>query len=163
MTIEAAAPWYREPWPWLLMSGPAAVVVAGVLTTLIAVRSSDGVVADDYYKQGLAINRTLERSAQARVLGAGAEASFAPGAVDVRFNSSAPPPDRLRLTLVHPTRRGMDRSATLERSARGVYEGRIDSTGASSWIVALEDERSSWRIDGRWMTARASVRLAPAN
>ena len=25
-------PWYREPWPWLLMSGPAAVLVAGAAT-----------------------------------------------------------------------------------------------------------------------------------
>jgi uncharacterized protein len=163
VTIKATAPWYREPWPWLLMSGPAAVVVAGVLTTVIAVRSFDGVVADDYYKQGLSINRTLERSLQARVLGAGAEAAFAPDVVDVRFNSNAPSPERLRLLLIHPTRRGMDRSATLERSARGVYEGRIDSTGATSWIVALEDERSSWRIDGRWMRSQPLVRLAPAN
>src|SRR4051812_31343236 len=42
-------PWYREPWPWLLMSGPAIVVVAGCLTAGIAWKSDDGLVADDYY------------------------------------------------------------------------------------------------------------------
>ena len=26
------APWYREPWPWILISGPAIVVVAGMAT-----------------------------------------------------------------------------------------------------------------------------------
>jgi hypothetical protein len=25
-------PWYRQLWPWLLISGPAAVLVAGVAT-----------------------------------------------------------------------------------------------------------------------------------
>ena len=29
-------PWYRQPWPWILMAGPAAVLVAGAITTWIA-------------------------------------------------------------------------------------------------------------------------------
>ena len=36
-----APPWYREPWPWLLMAGPAAVVVAGLITAWIAVKTDD--------------------------------------------------------------------------------------------------------------------------
>ncbi len=39
-------PWYREPWPWLLMAGPAIVVVAGFLTLGFAIQSADGLVAD---------------------------------------------------------------------------------------------------------------------
>ncbi len=26
-------PWYREPWPWILMAGPVIVIIAGVITT----------------------------------------------------------------------------------------------------------------------------------
>lgn len=163
MAVKASAPWYREPWPWLLMSGPAIVVVAGVLTLVLAVRSSDGVVADDYYKQGLAINRVLERAAQAQVLGISADAAFTRSTVTVRLLSNAPLPDRLRLTLVHPTRRGMDRAVMLQHSAQGRYEGAVDSVGAASWLLALEDERASWRIEGRLYTAHPLVRLAPAN
>ena len=33
-------PWYREPWPWILMAGPAIVVVAGFATLFIADRKS---------------------------------------------------------------------------------------------------------------------------
>ena len=54
-------PWYREPWPWILMTGPAIVVVAGFTTAFLAVKSNDGLVEDDYYKQGLEINQTLDR------------------------------------------------------------------------------------------------------
>ena len=54
-------PWYREPWPWILMSGPFAVVVAGLVTAWIAVANDDPLVVDNYYKEGLAINRVLER------------------------------------------------------------------------------------------------------
>ena len=32
-------PWYREPWPWFLIAGPAIVVVASLSTAVIAVRS----------------------------------------------------------------------------------------------------------------------------
>ena len=61
----SALPWYREPWPWLLMAGPALVVVAGLTTAWIAVTHEDGLVADDYYKRGLAINQELRRDSAA--------------------------------------------------------------------------------------------------
>jgi hypothetical protein len=43
---DPVLPWYRHRWPWLLMSGPAIVVVAGIATTIIAVRTADPMVAD---------------------------------------------------------------------------------------------------------------------
>ena len=37
-------PWYKERWPWILMAGPAAVIVAGIVTVWLAVVSNDGAV-----------------------------------------------------------------------------------------------------------------------
>ena len=54
-------PWYKERWPWILMAGPALVIVAGIITVWLAVISNDGLVSDDYYKQGLAVNQRLQR------------------------------------------------------------------------------------------------------
>ena len=68
MNPAMAPPWYRQPWPWLLMAGPAIVVVAGIVTAVIAFTGADGVIADDYYKQGMAINRTLAREAKAALV-----------------------------------------------------------------------------------------------
>jgi hypothetical protein len=39
-----ALPWWRVKMVWLVISGPAAVVVAGVLTAVIAFRGADPVV-----------------------------------------------------------------------------------------------------------------------
>jgi len=61
-------PWYREPWPWLLMAGPFIVIVAGIVTAWLAVSTSDGLVTDDYYKEGLAVAETLARSQRAEAL-----------------------------------------------------------------------------------------------
>ena len=58
-------PWYRHRWPWLLLSGPAAVLAAGAVTAWIAFASADGLVAEDYYKQGMAINKVLAREEHA--------------------------------------------------------------------------------------------------
>ena len=38
-------PWWRLGMVWLVLSGPAAVIVAGVATTVIAVRGADTAIA----------------------------------------------------------------------------------------------------------------------
>ena len=58
-TRRDSLPWYKERWTWLLMLMPATAIVAGFITLWLAITSFDGLVADDYYKQGLAINQTL--------------------------------------------------------------------------------------------------------
>lgn len=44
-TPSAVRPWYKHAWPWILMAGPAIVVVAGIYTFWLAVVSFDGMVA----------------------------------------------------------------------------------------------------------------------
>ncbi|MFT4265697.1 MAG: FixH family protein [Xenophilus sp.] len=53
------SPWWRHPIMWMVVGGPAIVVVAGLATAWIAVRSADPVVDVDYYRHGIEINRTL--------------------------------------------------------------------------------------------------------
>jgi hypothetical protein len=37
-------PWWREPMMWLVVGGPLTVVVAGVVTAVIAIRGADPVL-----------------------------------------------------------------------------------------------------------------------
>jgi hypothetical protein len=57
-TIKSG-PWWKHGHVWLLIAGPAAVIVAGIATAIIAIRSPDPVVAEDYYRRGIEINKTL--------------------------------------------------------------------------------------------------------
>ncbi|WCM91833.1 FixH family protein [Acidovorax sp. NCPPB 2350] len=57
----AAQPWWKFGHMWLVVAGPAVVVVAGLTTAWLAVRQPDPVVAEDYYRRGIEINRTLEQ------------------------------------------------------------------------------------------------------
>ena len=157
-----AKPWYREPWPWLLMAGPAAVVVAGVATTVLAVVSFDGLVADDYYKQGLGINRVLARDARARALGLTAAVQFSPDRARVRVILEKDAPAKaIRLALVHPTRPDADQSLLLRAGADGTFEGAIIAPRATAIGVRIEDVEGRWRLAGTWSTADDSVRLVP--
>ena len=52
-------PWWKYPLVWLVIGGPLVVVVASIVTMVIAIRSPDPVVEQDYYRKGLNINQTL--------------------------------------------------------------------------------------------------------
>jgi len=155
-------PWYREPWPWLLMSGPATVIVAGVYTSVLAFSGTDGLVADDYYKQGLAMNKTIGREQRARQLDLAASVNYtaASGQVRVVLTGAQHPP-ALLLRLTHPTRVGMDQRIELKHLENGVYEARVTlPTGVNRWNAVLET--AQWRLAGAWGDpARAALTLAP--
>ena len=102
-------PWYRQRWPWLLIAGPALVVVAAFFTLWLSVSSDDGVIADDYYKRGLLIN-----------------------------TDAAALPDAVTLKLVHPTRAGQDRQVTLVHGPGNSYIGDLGSSPQGRWLVSVE-------------------------
>ena len=53
-------PWYKEPWPWVLIAIPFSAVIMGVVLITLALESEDGLVVDDYYWKGKQINQVLE-------------------------------------------------------------------------------------------------------
>jgi hypothetical protein len=155
-------PWYRQSWPWLLMAPPAAAVAAGIVTTVLAVTSFDGLVADDYYKQGLGINRTLARDERARAIGLDAAVQFNEERSRVRVVlGNAAHPASIRLVLVHPTKAGADQSVILRAGKDGVYEGTLQPLHAATVQVRIEDGEGRWRLAGTWSTRDDAVRLAP--
>ena len=57
-------PWWKFGFVWLVVGGPAVVVVASFITLWIAIRHPDPVLAEDYYQRGLSINKTLAAQEQ---------------------------------------------------------------------------------------------------
>jgi hypothetical protein len=141
------------------MAGPATVVVAGLATAWIAFHGADGLVVDDYYKQGLAINQTLGRTDAAERLGVQAELRFADGRVRVILGNSAVR-GALTLRLVHPTRAGMDQNVNLAAVEPGIYEPNMHAPQRGRWHVVLEER--DWRLAGDW-TFPAAAKLTLGN
>ena len=156
-------PWFRHPWPWILMAGPAVVVVAGLTTAWIAATTSDGLVADDYYKQGLAVNQKLARNDAAATMQLEARLRLAAGRIELRLMSraDAPLPPRVKVTLAHPTRGGEDQKVTLA-GEKGVYTGEMAALGPGRWQVVIEDEAGAWRMAGKVQLPEAPEALIMA-
>ena len=58
-TIRGGEPWWKFPLVWMVFGLPAIVVVASFITLYLALTRPDAVLAEDYYRQGIEINKTL--------------------------------------------------------------------------------------------------------
>ncbi|RZL64591.1 MAG: nitrogen fixation protein FixH [Variovorax sp.] len=52
-------PWWKFPYVWMVIAGPVAAMVVGFSMLFVALGSPDPVVAQDYYRRGIEINKTL--------------------------------------------------------------------------------------------------------
>jgi hypothetical protein len=146
------------------MGAPAAAVAMGIVMLVVGLRSDDGLVVDDYYKRGLAINQVLDREARAAALGLEASLAFTPGRDRVRLTLSgkASSSEPATLRLVHPTRAGQDQVVTLTVGAGGALEGALQPPLPGTWRLVLESSDGAWRVAGEWRTADDLVTLKPA-
>lgn len=144
----ASGAWYSHPWPWIFIGMLGATIIAGMVTLWIAIDSNDGLVADDYYKQGLGINKQLARGERAQAMALRAMLRIQQDGVLVALNARdvAQLPKRLKLVLAHPTRGGLDRTVVLEQEG-SEWRGRTEPPPPGRWIVTLEDDAGTWRLD----------------
>jgi len=152
--------WYTEPWVWLVVGGPAIVVVAAIYTAFLAFSGADKVVAEDYYKQGLMINATIMHDVNAHDRHMSADMGFdrATGRILIHVKSDVALPDTLQISIAESSARSVVnefiRRGTLEKVGPGTYQltylppsVRKPEDGLL-WHVKIE--ASDWRLTGDW-------------
>ncbi len=151
-------PWYREPWPWFLIALILSSMGAGITTVIIALKDPDPVVRDDWYRDGRAIHRFLERDAAARRLELVGELTVDELTGELFFElkgAGTEGLERLELELLHPTLEKLDQTVVLRRSGPGIrFRGELDRFIAGRWSVAVVplgemEESQSWRLKKR--------------
>jgi len=164
-TQTQKTPWYREPWVWLMIAFPMAAVIGGIITIYLAVVTSTGLVVDDYYERGKAINMVLARDeAAARYrLGASIDLDMQGNQAHVLLQSPVVAmPDTLKLSLLHPTQPGHDQVIVLQHAGHGSYSGPVDEISRGSWYVQLES--AEWRLSGKLQSPQVvTLVLLPAD
>ncbi|MCV2218625.1 FixH family protein [Thauera sp. Sel9] len=164
LTEKTPPPWYKQGWPWFLISFPAIAVVAGIATLVIAINTFDGMVVDDYYKEGRAIVQTMERAEHAKELGLRAHLVVRSDSIRIELDAldTGKLPARLHLTVSHPTRGGMDQAMLIE-GAGGVYQAALAPLSTGRWQFLLEDEARSWRMSGdTYIPTETEIWIDPA-
>jgi len=60
--LTPATPWWKFGHVWMVIAGPALVVVASCFTFYLAASGKDLVIEEDYYRKGLELNKTMNVS-----------------------------------------------------------------------------------------------------
>lgn len=148
-TIDPAiVPVSRWIWPGILIAGPAAVVIACIITAYFVVKHPDGLVASDYYKQGKAINAQLAQVSRAEQLGLNTmKMATTDSMVTISFPDSQVR-DQIEVILAHPVDADKDIRAVVSPNASGVYEialaGRLNERRR---VVVADSPARSWRVE----------------
>lgn len=150
---EPRRPWYTHRWPWLLMLGPALVLVAGAITGYLAVTREDAVVVDDYYKKGKAINQDLRRDKEASRMQLAFSARHDPslGTLEGTLTSSGKPVTApFRIRLAHSTLPHKDMVLEAVPGADGRFSAALPLFEQARWRVVVEGHGGDWRLVGAW-------------
>jgi hypothetical protein len=142
-------PWYRQPWVWFLIALPMTAVVGGLVTIYIAATTSDGLVVDDYYKRGKAINMDLarDRAAAGHRLQARLAVDLQSRRVTLDMQATDYTlPAAVSLAILHPTQAGRDQQVELQLNAAGRYGGTVAALTQGRWHVQLAAD--DWRLSG---------------
>jgi len=145
---QQALPWYKEYYVWLLILFPMLAVIGGIVTTILAVQSDDGLVVDDYYKHGLEINRTLERDQVALDYNLNADIKFNQELEEVSITMTSTSgfiyPPNLSVTFLHATRSGLDTEVNMMLTQENTYRGNLSALTAGKWYVHIQYD--NWRL-----------------
>lgn len=62
---QTTKPWWKQLWPWLLISGPAVAMIGCIITIYLAINlHADKPLRDGVMKQGLKVEQVKDTQAQ---------------------------------------------------------------------------------------------------
>ncbi|MCS0587842.1 FixH family protein [Massilia norwichensis] len=156
--LSQAAPWYTHRWPWLLMLGPASVLIGGAIATWLALDHPDAMVVDDYYKQGKAINQDLRRDRMATAMQLALYLRYEGGRLQGRIESFGRPlAVPFTVKLAHPTLPQRDLSLLIKPDAQGAFSIALPVLEQTHWQLVAEGNMRDWRLARSWDWPRQST------
>lgn len=141
-----AKPWYKQVWPWILISIPAITVLKAVHSVYLMNLQSPDLVVDDYYKQGRAINQNLSKYREAAARNLQAKVLLAGNKAVLTFTASSILDESITLDFVHNTIAAKDFKVVAERSGESMYIAELPLTPTGKWNLVVHDNATEWKL-----------------
>lgn len=141
-------PWYRQFWPWFLITLPTIAVIASITTLWIAMQQDTGLMSDNYYKDGVNINNELARQSLAHTANITARLQFIAQdkKVLLYIQGDIEFPKQLKLELSAPLNSEKDQLITLKYSSQSLYKAQLDNIDPGYYYLKLYPATNSWVI-----------------
>lgn len=144
--MQDIPPWYKQFWPWVLIGIPAGTVVACAFTIYLAIVSADGVVVDDYYKEGKAINHSKARDERATEMDLSAHLVRGDnGSIRTLFNQPIQEKS-LIIHFAHATQDDRDLTVALIGNSERAFDAVIQPLPPGKWYVQITPSEGDWRL-----------------
>lgn len=144
-------PWYKEPWPFILIGITGLGVVAGTTMAIIGFSNPPEIVRGDYAQFARGLVDTNVRTGRARELGLSGSMRLADGQLELSLAATDPAglPERLLIQFQHPAYSEQDALVMVERRADGRFTGRIESPPHERSLVIVTDLEQTWWLSGK--------------
>ena len=145
-------PWYRQFWPWFLLTPLIMTVCLSSYMLRVAFTQDQSMVSDNYYKNGLAINRLMEDLSAAKKLGMTAQIRMDNEKLLLQLDANSPlPADVLpTLTFSHPVSRKKDVTLTLQAVGNQQFVASLPDLDQGKWYLDIESTKTqhmpAWRL-----------------
>ncbi|ALZ77034.1 FixH family protein [Rheinheimera sp. F8] len=139
-------PWYKQAWPWILISLPVFSVLKAVHTVYIMNQQSPDLVVDDYYAEGKAVNQNLSRYREAAARNLHATVLLAGNKAILTFDANSILETSVTLDFVHNTLAAKDFKVIAHRSGESMYIAELPLTPTGKWSLVVHDNANQWKL-----------------
>ena len=142
-------PWYKQFWPWFLILLPLCAVIASINLLFSSLDNSDSLVAEEYYKEGKAINMDLRKINYAKQIGMKYLVSIDDNLIEITQHGGPAYTAALNVHFYHRTLEQHDLKLKVTADGSGIYRIPLDESIAGPWEIRLESFDGEWRIQQR--------------
>ena len=148
--IQAAKPWYKQPWLLFILTPIFAVVFYGFGFLYLSIVTMDGVVKDDYYRiaRGYELNTEKNQNAIDQKIVAELNLDDVTGDIMIKLNGQLTNvPEFLTLDIVHPTHQKYDQVVTLKAiGSQQLYSGSLANPLKGKRFLFLFPPDENWHL-----------------
>ncbi len=145
-------PWYKQFWLWFILTPLFIVFAVGFSMLYLAIVTDDGVVVDNFYKDGKGIIVRHEEDQFARDHKLQATINWEANTLSLNLIGQLTPlPETLELLIVYPTAKAYDVTVILAHRGLGEYQGALTEPVEGLRELQLQpiNAQQSWRLHAK--------------